>query len=167
MRGMFALAIYDTHEKSLFLARDRVGIKPLYIHSGEQGFFFASEIKSILTHQAIPRKLNYEALVDHMTMGYPLIPNTFFQNIEEFKPGSWMRISKGKIERVQYWSWKRKAIDCTPAEALEQTETILTQSLEEHLVADVEIAAFLSGGIDSSLLVAFCARYYGEYSKLF
>ncbi|PYT92571.1 MAG: asparagine synthase (glutamine-hydrolyzing) [Acidobacteria bacterium] len=166
-RGMFALAIYDTQEHEFFLARDRTGIKPLYYHWGPSGFLFGSEIKAILQAPGVPRRLDYQALADFLVLGYPLAPKTMFLDVRELEPGTSLRVSRQGIEKRRFWSWLQFPSNMGESEALEQTQAALTESLREHLVSDVPIGVLLSGGIDSSLLVAFLAKVLGEDLETF
>ena len=161
LRGMFAFALYDTCDNKLFLARDRTGVKPLYYHSGKRGFCFGSEIKAVLAMPSVPRRLNYQALADFLRLGYTLPPTTFFGDIREVEPGSWLEVSPSRIVRGRFWDWRRSPADWDEDEALEISEQALTESLRDHVVSDVPIGAFLSGGIDSSLLVALLAKKLG------
>ncbi len=161
LRGMFAFALYDTLEGKLFLARDRTGVKPLYYYHGKPGFFFGSEIKAILEWRAVPRRLDYQALADFLRLGYTLPPATFFEGIRELEPGSWLALSSSGTDRGRFWQWHRTPADWREDDALEIGEKALTESLKDHLVSDVPVGAFLSGGIDSSLLVALLAMKLG------
>src|SRR5258707_7860763 len=102
-RGMFAVAIYDTQEHEVFLARDRTGIKPLYYHCGASGFLFGSEIKAILRVPGVPRRLDYQAFTDFLVLGYPLAPKTMFLDLSELEPGTWLRVSRQGIEKRRLW----------------------------------------------------------------
>ncbi len=166
-RGMFALAIYDTQEYEFFLARDRTGIKPLYYHCGPSGFLFGSEIKAILRVPGVPRRLDYQALADFLVLGYPLAPKTMFLDVRELEPGTSLRVSREGIEKRRFWSWLQLQGGLGESAALEQTEVALTESLREHLISDVPIGVLLSGGIDSSLLVAFLAKVLREDVETF
>jgi len=166
-RGMFALAIYDTQEHEVFLARDRTGIKPLYYHCGPSGFLFGSELKAILRVPDVPRRLNYQALEDFLVLGYPLAPKTMFLDVCELEPGTSLRVSPRGIEKQRFWSWHQIPASLGESAALEQTQTALTESLREHLVSDVPIGVLLSGGIDSSLLVALLAKVLREDVETF
>ena len=157
LHGMFAFALYDRSEDSLLLARDPVGIKPLYYYQGREGFFFASEIKSIL-EAGIPRQLNFLTLADYLVLGYPLLPYTFFTGLRELEPGNWLEVTAEGTTSGNYWQWQPREADWDKDTSLAVVENALTESLAEHLVADVPIGAFLSGGIDSSLLVALLVR---------
>lgn len=165
--GMFALAIYDTQAREVFLARDRTGIKPLYYHWGPSGFLFGSEIKAILKVPSVPRRLNYQAFADFVVLGYPLAPKTMFLDLSELEPGTWLRVSREGIEKRRFWLWCQLTDGMGEAAALEQTQAALTESLRENLVSDVPIGVLLSGGIDSSLLVALLARVLREDVETF
>jgi asparagine synthase (glutamine-hydrolysing) len=165
--GMFALAIYDTQAREVFLARDRTGIKPLYYHWGPSGFLFGSEIKAILQVPGIPRRFNYQAFADFVVLGYPLAPKTMFLDLSELEPGTWLRVSQQGMENRRFWSWRQLPDGMGEAVALEQTQSALTESLREHLVSDVPIGVLLSGGIDSSLLVALLAKVLREDVETF
>ena len=165
--GMFAFAIYDIAEQKLFLARDRTGIKPLYYHHGPWGLVFGSELKSILVWPHVSRRINPEALADFLVLGYPLTPATGFRDCYELNPGSYLEVSKAGFRQARYWSWMREEMDWNESIALELVERELTQAVQGQLVADVPIGAFLSGGIDSSLLVALLARAEGPRIKTF
>jgi asparagine synthase (glutamine-hydrolysing) len=166
LRGMFAFAVFDTVGNKLFLARDRTGIKPLYYHRGPRGFFFASEIKSILVCSEIPRRLNYEALADFAVLGYPLLPSTLFADCAELAPGCWMELDTRGSREARYWKWQRRE-SLNGGFSLERLEGELIESLREHLRADVPLAAFLSGGIDSSLLSSLITRRLKRDLKTF
>jgi len=157
-RGMFAFALFDSEAGELFLARDRTGIKPLYYFPGSAGFYFASELKAILAAEGVPRRLDYQALSDFLVLGYCLAPRTFFSDVRELIPGTWLKLGHDGIVSRRYWQWERAPEDWDESTALDYTEKALVRSLEEHLVADVPIGAFLSGGIDSSLLIALLVR---------
>jgi asparagine synthase (glutamine-hydrolysing) len=165
--GMFAIAIYDTQARELFLARDRTGIKPLYYHSGPSGFFFGSELKAVLCVSDIPRRIDYPALADFLVLGYPLLPKTLFSDLFELEPGTWLRVSRNGMAKRRYWTWTQQATELEETTALERTQEAITESLREHLVSDVPIGAFLSGGIDSSLLVAFLAKVLAKDVETF
>ncbi|MEI6128050.1 MAG: asparagine synthase (glutamine-hydrolyzing), partial [Pseudomonadota bacterium] len=152
--GMFAFAVFDIITQQLFLARDQVGIKPVYYAHTADGFFFGSELKAILTVPNFPRRLNHKAVADFFVLGYPLMPHTFFGDICELEPGTWIHVAPSGTTRGRNWAWKRQETDWNEAEALDRAEEALLQSLRDHLVSDVPVGAFLSGGIDSSLLVA-------------
>src|SRR5438552_14758661 len=154
LRGMFAFAIWDSARQTLFLARDRFGIKPLYVTSGPWGIGFASELKALHAVGLASRELDWEALDTYFQLGYIPAPATPFREIRKLEPGHtavWNHTS-GLTTR-QYWDLPR---DRTPApHHLEaQIADLLDESGQAHLVSDVPVAAFLSGGLDSSAVVA-------------
>jgi asparagine synthase (glutamine-hydrolysing) len=162
IHGMFAFAIYDIDEHELFMARDRTGIKPFYYYAGENGFYFGSELKAILSFEENPRRINFQALSDFLVLGYPLLPSTFFSDIYELEPGTWLKLTSKGIRKGRFWNWERISTDWSEQVALENTVNVMTKSLQEHMVSDVPIGAFLSGGIDSSLLVAMLINVLGK-----
>jgi len=167
LNGMFAFALYDLVDDRIIVARDRTGIKPLYYHMGPTGFYFGSEMKAILRSVPFTPHVNYQALADLFTLGYPLMPSTCFTEIEELEPGTWMDISRQGIKKGPFWQWARNPQNWDAPRALEESRKAILESLEEHMVSDVPIGAFLSGGIDSSLLVAMMAQDFGRKIETF
>lgn len=159
LRGMFAFAVYDQRERRLTLARDRTGIKPLYYAEIDGALFFASEQKALLEIPGFPRDADPVALHDFLTLGYPITPATCWRAIRMFPPASYAErnaTDKKTTDSIQirsFWSWKRDERPVSSREAEERAIDVLKDSLKCHLRSDVPIAAFLSGGIDSSLLV--------------
>jgi asparagine synthase (glutamine-hydrolysing) len=167
LRGMFGFAFYDTEERRLLIARDRTGIKPLYYHQGSDGFFFASELKAILLNRQVPRRLDYAALADYMVLGYPVPPRTMFADCAELPPGSWLELdARGEMRIERFWGWTRSG---APQQKFspEELRAVLLEAVREHLQADVPLGAFLSGGIDSSLLAALIVRGLRQPLKTF
>jgi len=163
LNGMYAFAIYDGRDESLFLARDRTGIKPLYYHSGGDLFVFASEMKAILSNGSVPRRFDYRALADFLTLGYVIHPKTMFADIRELSPGTCMTVRRpGAVDISSGWTWKRERSGMTYAEAKKLAKRTLVESLESHLVSDVPVGAFLSGGIDSSAIVLLVGKELGR-----
>src|SRR6266581_4920445 len=171
---MFAFAIWDSAEQTLFLARDRFGIKPLYVTSGPWGIGFASELKALHVVGLADRELDWDALDTYFQLGYIPAPRTPFRAIRKLEPGhtaQWNR-TRGLSTR-QYWDLPR-ARTPTPRDVEAQVGDWLDESVQAHLVSDVPVAAFLSGGLDSSAVVAswslasdapphaFTARYFGS-----
>ncbi len=157
VRGMFAFAIWDAKEESLFLARDMFGIKPLYYGkaSNDGTFFYGSEIKSFLPHPSFVKEVNNNAVLPYLTFQYPVTNETFFKNIYKLEPGTWLRVSKdGHMERKRYWDFSFDATDESLESYMEQITDCLKESVAAHKIADVPVGAFLSGGIDSSFITA-------------
>jgi asparagine synthase (glutamine-hydrolysing) len=160
LRGMFAFALYDSDNRSLLLARDPFGIKPLYVGYARDLTVFGSEPKALLTHYRLSRRADPVGLLDFFTLGAALSPRTCWSQIRELEPGSWLRLTVGGQSSGKFWEWGRSARESlNEAEALERLEEILTDSLRLHLESDVPVAAFLSGGIDSSVLVALLSTH--------
>ncbi|HBT88876.1 asparagine synthase (glutamine-hydrolyzing) [Desulfobacter sp.] len=158
LRGMFAFAIWDTDTSSLFLARDPIGKKPLFYYINGESLIFASEIKSILEDTSITRQINYEAFYDYFKYQYIPDPKTIYKNIFKLKPGHYLKCTKNGIEEKEYWdvSFKEDS-SCSIEQAKEQFLEILTESVKLRMISDVPLGAFLSGGIDSSGIVALMA----------
>jgi asparagine synthase (glutamine-hydrolysing) len=175
LRGMFAFAIWDSVEQTLFLARDRFGIKPLYLTSGPWGIGFASELKALHAARLADRALDWEALDTYFQLGYIPAPATPFRDVRKLEPGQtaiWRRASG--LSTRQYWDLPQERTQA-PADVEAQVGEWLDESVRAHLVSDVPVAAFLSGGLDSSAVVAswalasegppphaFTAKYFGS-----
>ncbi|HEY4708319.1 MAG TPA: asparagine synthase (glutamine-hydrolyzing) [Thermodesulfobacteriota bacterium] len=158
LRGMFAFAIWDSVKKELFMARDRLGKKPLYYYADRGRLLFASELKAILEDSRVPRELDTMAVADYFTYHYVPFPGTIFKGIRKLPPGHFLRFSPGsggELAVKQYWDVKYEP-DHTLTE--EDWAQAIREKLEEavriRLVSDVPLGAFLSGGIDSSAVVA-------------
>ena len=163
LRGMFAFAIWDEQRKRLFLARDRLGIKPLYYYLDPGKFLFASEIKAILAEGNVPREINLEALADYLSLLYVPAPKSMFRNIFKLPPGHTLSFSPEGMKVRQYWD-----IDFSRVEERSEEEWAeallekLTEAVKIRLVAEVPLGAFLSGGVDSSAVVAIMAQLLSE-----
>jgi asparagine synthase (glutamine-hydrolysing) len=159
LRGMFAFALYNTETHRLLLARDRVGIKPLYIAQTPQGVLFASEQKALLTSDLVSRRVNLVALHDYLSQGFPITPDTCWADIQMLQPGSWLELSPAGTRRGHYWSWQPDHDESLDLDgAIEQVEHTFRDALRGHLLSDVPLAAFLSGGLDSSLIIAYLSQ---------
>jgi len=161
LRGMFAFGIWDDNRKSLFLVRDRIGIKPLYYTYKSGKLIFASEIKAILQDRTVSRELNHQALYDYMGFEFVPAPETMFRNIHKLPAGHYLKLENGQVQVKQYWdldfSPPRK--DLSYGEAVERERELLEYAVKSHLVSDVPLGVFLSGGLDSSAIVAMMRRY--------
>ena len=160
LRGMFAIAIWDETEKSLFLARDRVGKKPiLYSHQANGDLIFGSEFQALLKHPSITREVDYEAIDSYMSYLCVPAPQTAFKQIRKLEPGHWMRWKDGEIKMERYWLPDfSKKIKITEEEAIIETTRILRESTKMRMISEVPLGAFLSGGVDSSIVVALMAQ---------
>jgi asparagine synthase (glutamine-hydrolysing) len=171
-RGMFAFALWDEKEKTLFLARDRAGKKPLYYTLTKEGtLVFGSELKSLLQHPEVSREVNPAALDAYFTLGYVPDPLGIYEGIYKLAPGHHLSFAEGAIKIKQYWDFSYRAEDITPrAEAtdyLEELRSLLDEAVRVRLVSDVPLGAFLSGGIDSSAVVGLMARHMSQPVKTF
>jgi asparagine synthase (glutamine-hydrolysing) len=170
LRGMFAFAIWDDREKKLFIARDRVGKKPLYYSITRKGtFVFGSELKCLLKHPEIEREINPQAIDAYFSLGYVPDPLTIFHNIEKLPPGHSLTFSNGRLTIQRYWDFKyetngngHRAVDY-----LDELRELLDESVKLRLVSEVPLGAFLSGGVDSSTVVAIMARHMDQPVKTF
>lgn len=170
LRGMFAFAVWDKPKKELFIARDRLGVKPLYYVYDEQGsLFFASEIKSLLRAGAVKPELNYRALPDQLANHGTSFDETLFVNVKRLLPGHTLTWHDGKIKIEKYWdvSFEPKHAGKSDAEYVEEWRALFKKSVELRLMADVPLGMFLSGGIDSSAICAMMATLVSEPIKTF
>ena len=169
LRGMFAFAIWDDQKRELYIARDRVGKKPLYYTvTPGQTLVFGSEIKSILEHPDVKRNINLEALDAYFTLGYVPDPLTIFQNVHKLPPGHYLTFSAGRVEVQQYWDFKFEPAESRKTEDyMDELRALLEESVRLRLIADVPLGAFLSGGIDSSTVVALMAQQMNQPVKTF
>ncbi len=168
--GMFGLAAWDRDRERLILARDRLGKKPLYYWSGPGVLVFASEIKGVLAHPAVPAAPNERALDAYLTFGYVPTPETFFAGVRSVPPAHVLTIEPGgepKIERYWQLAVPEDHLDLGMDEAAHEVRELLLAAIRRRLVADVPLGAFLSGGIDSSAIVALMAGVMGEPVKTF
>jgi asparagine synthase (glutamine-hydrolysing) len=159
--GMYAFAVYDKQEKSLFVARDRVGIKPLYYAYKNDQLVFASEMRSILDSGLIERQLNREAISEYFLYQTVHAPNTIIRDIKMLMPGHFMVFKNGKAEIKKYWdlnAFTNTSNELDYRQTCTRTRELLFQSVERRLVADVPFGAFLSGGIDSSAVVGIMSK---------
>jgi asparagine synthase (glutamine-hydrolysing) len=156
LNGMFAFAIWDTKKKKLFLARDRLGVKPLYYSIINDNLLFSSEIKSILQYDEVERTLNYSALSQFLTYAYTIDGQTLFKNIFELLPGQKLiyYFDEKKPHISNYWNLNLKNSSDSEDIILKKLEKLLTKSIELRLESDAPVGALLSGGLDSSIMVA-------------
>jgi asparagine synthase (glutamine-hydrolysing) len=168
LRGMFALALWDVKRDRLVLGRDRVGEKPLYVRREPGRFLFASELKSILRAGDVPRKLNTIALEEYLALGYVPAPLTLLEGIEKVLPGHYLVIENERVEDHEYWDVPHgKTENHSEQDWIDQIREKLLETIGSQLVSDVPLGAFLSGGIDSSTIVAGMARLTGQPVKTY
>jgi asparagine synthase (glutamine-hydrolysing) len=166
LNGMFAFAIWDARRRRLFLARDRVGVKPLYYYWDGRRLIFASEIKAILSHPDVPRRLNPAALNQYFTFQNVLTDDTLFDGIRILPAGTWLTLDVGERAQPtmhQYWDFDFNATQSMSREAaVEELHRLLTQAVTRQLVSDVPIGTYLSGGMDSGSITAVARRNLGR-----
>lgn len=169
LRGMFAIAIWDDVEKTLFLARDRVGKKPiLYSHQPNGDLIFGSEFQALLKHPSVSRDVDYNAIDSYLSYICVPAPQTAFKAIRKLEPGHWLRWKAGEIETRRYWLPDfSKKIKISEEEAIEETTRILRESTRLRMISEVPLGAFLSGGVDSSAIVALMAQESSTPVKTF
>ncbi len=172
--GMFAFAIWDTHEKVLFIARDRMGIKPLYFHRNERELLFSSEIRSLLASGKVAGKLSRSGLVDYMKYQTVHAPYTILQDVYMLEPGCIMTVSRNRdkleVKKTNYWKPGQDRQDLSGKNYEEVKQLIrnkFTTAVERRLEADVPFGAFLSGGIDSSAIVGVMSQVADKQVKTF
>lgn len=167
LNGMFAIAIYDRRDDALYLIRDRIGVKPLYIHDDGQQVLFGSEIKAILAAGA-ETSTDTEALHHFLTFNYVPKPFTMFRRVSHVEPGTWLKIDRSRTTGRRWWN----LADIHPMEQsedawIEEFNAIIDDAVRIRLRADVPFGAFLSGGVDSSTVVGLMARHMSEPVRTF
>ncbi|GAA0871248.1 asparagine synthase (glutamine-hydrolyzing) [Gangjinia marincola] len=152
LKGMFSFALYDQKKHQIFAARDRFGIKPFHYYKDQDHFVFSSEIKGITSAPFISKEIDTDALADYFTYSYVPHPNTIWKGIKKLKPAHYLifDLVSNEIEQMQYWELKVNNEVLDEDIAIEQTDVLLRQAVKEHMVSDVPVGLFLSGGYDSS-----------------
>ncbi|MEK6933473.1 MAG: asparagine synthase (glutamine-hydrolyzing) [Nanoarchaeota archaeon] len=156
LEGMFAFALYDKRKKRLLIARDRIGKKPLYYFWDKKRLIFASEIKAILLDEEVKRDIDYQCLSDYLTMRFSIGEKTMFKHIKKLEPGHFMVYDGKNIKIESYWSLPSFEPKIQPKE--QEVDKLIESSIKKRLMADVPIGVFLSGGLDSSTIVAYMSR---------
>lgn len=154
LRGMFAFAIYDKKDKSLFLARDYFGIKPLYYAYMNDTFLFASEPKAFLDHPAFEKELNEDLLSAYLSFSFTPTTETFFKGVKRLDAGHSLLFKDGEIKLEKYFKKEFVEKEQSFEDAVKEIENVMKDSVDKHLLSDVEVGSFLSSGVDSSYIVA-------------
>jgi len=160
LNGIFGFAIWDKRDRKLFIARDHMGIKPVYYYSDSGNFVFSSEIKSLFESGIVTPECETDAVPEYFVFRHVAGERTLFRNVKALLPGHYMTVSRGKVETKQYWN----PIDCYVQrnlsfdEACEQLSALLQDAISMQMVSDVPLGTFCSGGIDSSLVTAIAAK---------
>ncbi|MFZ2236766.1 MAG: asparagine synthase (glutamine-hydrolyzing) [Dokdonella sp.] len=166
--GMFGIAIWDARNRSLLLARDRFGEKPLFYAINRDGICFASELKSLLAVPGFDRSIDDEAVQGYVCFGYVPAPRSIFSSVKKLPPAHFLRYRDGDVSVHRYWQLafgQRQDLD--ESEAEEELATLLDKAVSSRLVADVPFGAFLSGGLDSSVVVALMAQHMSQPVRTF
>ncbi|MCA9512814.1 MAG: asparagine synthase (glutamine-hydrolyzing) [Myxococcales bacterium] len=164
LNGIYAFALHDSRDDSLLVVRDGLGVKPLYWAETSRGFVFASEMKALLQEPSISRDLDHESVRHHLTYLWTPSPLTMLKSVRKLEPGHALRVRDGRVER--HWKfyelpYEQEIVDWPKGDAVVQVRKYLTRAVERQLVADVPVGAFLSGGLDSSAVVALAQRAMG------
>ena len=165
--GMFAIALWDSRQHRLLLARDRLGIKPLYYWSDGDKLVFGSELKSLILHPDVPRQVNLIALDLFLTLEYIPAPYTIYEGVFKLMPGHVLVAEKGKLKNNQYWDVPCQPVRQRESECVEILSGLIKDSVRLHMISDVQLGAFLSGGIDSSTIVGYMGQTSNELIQTF
>jgi len=166
LNGIFAFAVWDSKKKALFLARDRIGVKPLFYCKKGSTFLFASEIKAILAHPSVPAKINREGLAELFALGPARTPgHGIFSGIAELKPGCCMEVNSKGIRIKQYWTLNSHSHEEDFHKTEAQVRELVYDSIKRQLVSDVPLCTLLSGGLDSSAITAIASQVYQNEKK--
>lgn len=168
LRGMFAVGLWTTSSRRLVLARDRMGIKPLYVARRGEDLFFGSELKAILVHPEIERRLSLDGLDCYLSLNYVPAPWTLVDGIEKLLPGYWMEWCDGQVHSESYWQLPSTINrHHTLESAKEELDALLKQAIPEHLLSDVPLGVWLSGGVDSTTILHYAAQSSSSRLKTF
>lgn len=166
LNGIFAFSVWNHEEQSLFVARDRLGVKPLFYREEGKGLLFASELKAILAHPHVKAEIDREGMAEIFGLGPSHTPGTgVFRGIKELRPAHAMKFSKDGLKVWRYWNVKSEKHTDSLDETAEKVRYLVKDSIVRQLVSDVPLCTFLSGGIDSSIITAIAAQHYKD-SKL-
>lgn len=166
--GMFAFAVWDRHKKTVYLCRDRYGVKPLYWYYKNNELIFASEIKAILMHPSVQRDISYSALSEYFTFQNVFSDLTLFKDIKLLSPGCYLTIEltrENKPQKYRYWDYSfRTNFSLKAEESIEQLNYLFTQAVNRQMVADTSVGAYLSGGLDSGSITAIASKNVSRLS---
>src|SRR5437870_2180484 len=164
-RGMFAFALWDRRRKCLLLVRDRVGIKPVYYYAGKDFFVFASEIKSLLQHPRVPREVDHHALDMYLALRYVPGPRTIFKDIFKLQPAHWLTVDETGVKIGKYWDLEfgseASSSGALDGRYIEEFAHLFEESVRLRMIAEVPLGVFLSGGLDSSAMLAMMSKITG------
>ena len=168
LRGMFAFAIWDETNRTLYLARDRLGIKPLYYFVDNKNLFFSSEIKALLQSGLIERKINLHSIDQYLALNYTIGPDTMIRGIKKLMPAHYLHFKDGVATMTRYWDFDKIETTNEPFDqCLLKMESLIEESIKIRLMSEVPLGAFLSGGVDSSVTVGVMTKLTGKPVKTF
>lgn len=168
LRGMFGVALWTESKKRLVLARDRAGIKPLYLYRSGQDLYFGSELKSILGHPEIPRHFSKAGLNAYLSLNYIPAPFTMVEGVTKLAPGHWLEWVDGRERTGPYWQLRfAPQPDMKLQDAKEELDSLLRAAIKEHLISDVPLGIWASGGVDSSTVLHYASEVAGQQLKTF
>ncbi len=168
LRGMFSLALWTESQRRLLLARDRLGIKPLYLYRRGEDLYFGSELKAILVHPEVERRLDLDGLNCYLALNYVPAPYTLMEGVEKLPPGHLLVWHDGSVHTEAYWRLEfRPQPNWTLEAAKRELDSLLQQSVREHLISDVPLGVWISGGIDSSTILHYAAMATSSRLKTF
>lgn len=169
LRGMFALALWDEEEQTLILARDRLGKKPLYYAHSAAALTFASELGALLCDEQVGRDIDPQAIDEYLTYLFVPHPRTIYREVKKLPAASYALYREGQLQIERYWdvNYEPEAENRSLGEVVEQLEPLLRQAVQLRMIADVPLGAFLSGGLDSSLIVALMQQFSARPVKTF
>ncbi|UCZ54665.1 asparagine synthase (glutamine-hydrolyzing) [Bacillus shivajii] len=166
LNGIFAFAVSDEERQSVFLARDRLGVKPLFFYPLGDGLLFSSEMKGIFAHPDVTPTLDEESLQEVLGLSPSRTPgHGVYKGMEELRPAHWLRISHDGIEKRRYWQVQSKQHTDSEKETAENVRSLFIDAVERQLVADVPVCTFLSGGVDSSAITAIASNYFEKHGR--
>ena len=166
LNGIFAFAVWEENHRRLFLARDRIGVKPLFYLEHENGLLFASEMKTILTFPTVKARLDETGIAQLLLLGPGRLPGSgVFQGIHEIEPGWFAYYQNGKMTKNQYWKLRDREHRENFSDTVEQVRYLVFDAIARQMVSDVPIGTFLSGGLDSSIITAICAEQEQKEGK--
>ncbi|NLB54926.1 MAG: asparagine synthase (glutamine-hydrolyzing), partial [Lentisphaerae bacterium] len=167
LKGIFALALWDLKKRKLFIARDRLGVKPIYYYHKNGMFAFASEMKALMEIPEVERNLNRQAIFDYLGFEFVPAPQTMCQDVYKLAAGHYATLQENRLQLNNYWDLNFEPSNLSYGEAVEKTRAMLDESVKNQLVSDVPIGVFLSGGLDSSTLTAMMRKHISGPIKSF
>lgn len=168
LRGMFAVALWRQSRRRLVLARDRLGIKPLYLHQRGEDIYFGSELKAIFAHPGVDRRLDLQALGYYLALNYVPTPHTLVRGITKLPPGHWLEWRDGAVRMEPYWQLDFQPLgEWQLPDAMEALDLLMRQSVREHMISDVPLGVWASGGVDSTAVLHYASSFTSKRLKTF